>query len=80
MQQKEHSGNANILFFDFIFQHLLWLAQWGPVGNSLVFVKDNDIYYKPSVAESAVRITTDGSENIFNGVCDWVYEGKSTFH
>lgn len=51
------------------------LAQWGPTGNSIVFVKDNDIYFKPGALDTEIRITNDSNENIYNGVCDWVYEG-----
>lgn len=50
------------------------LAQWAPVGNGLVFVHDNNIFYKANVSSTPAQITTDGRENIYNGVCDWVYE------
>lgn len=50
------------------------LAQWSPSGNSLVYVQDNDIYYKKDVNTSAIRLTFDGNLTIYNGVCDWVYE------
>lgn len=53
--------------------HLL-LAEWGPIGNALVFVQDNNIYYKANVDAAPAQVTTDGRENIYNGVCDWVYE------
>lgn len=53
--------------------HLL-LAEWGPVGSSLIFVQDNNIFYKANVSTEPAQVTTDGRENIYNGVCDWVYE------
>lgn len=52
----------------------LALAEWGPVSNSILFIKENNIYFKSSVIAPAVQITNDGSVNIFNGICDWVYE------
>ena len=39
---------------------------------------ENDLYVVPGAelgeTTSAVRITTDGSDVVFNGVPDWVYE------
>lgn len=56
---------------DFIF-----LAEWGPVGNAIVFVENNNIYYKSNAIAAPVQITTEGSRSINYGTCDWVYEGK----
>nr|XP_037874086.1 inactive dipeptidyl peptidase 10 isoform X2 [Bombyx mori] len=55
---------------------LLQHAEWSPVGSSLVFVHDNDIYYKPRVLKTLIcRITKDGVPGvIFNGVPDFLYE------
>ncbi|CAG9570567.1 unnamed protein product [Danaus chrysippus] len=40
---------------------LLQYAEWSPVGSGLVFVYDNDIYYKPKVLKALVcRITSNG--------------------
>lgn len=58
---------------------------WSPVGHALAFVSKNDVYIisehdLSSVSPSAsstpphVRVTTDGSHTVFNGVPDWVYE------
>lgn len=56
-------------------QNQLELAEWGPKGNSIVFIQDSNIYFKPSVAQPIVQITNDGNfNNLFNGICDWVYE------
>lgn len=55
-------------------QNYLLLAEWGPVGSSLIFVQDNNIFYKANVSTEPAQVTTDGRENIYNGVCDWVYE------
>ncbi|CAK1543333.1 unnamed protein product [Leptosia nina] len=55
---------------------LLQHAEWAPVGSSLVFVHDNDIYYKPKVLKTLVcRITSNGIPGVvFNGVPDYLYE------
>lgn len=50
------------------------LAEWGPLGNSIVFIQENNIYFKASVNQEVIQITDDGNPNIFNGICDWVYE------
>lgn len=57
--------------------HLQFLG-WAPQGNAFVFVYRNNVYYKPSVRSPKVYpISTDGVANVvFNGVPDWVYEGK----
>ncbi|XP_033729006.1 dipeptidyl peptidase 4-like [Pecten maximus] len=51
---------------------------WGTSGHSVVFVQDNNIYYKSDITQNdvaAMQITTDGyHEEIFNGIPDWVYE------
>jgi dipeptidyl aminopeptidase len=58
-------------------------ASWSPVGHALAFVHSNDLYVIPESAmgdsnPKAVRVTTDGSETVFNGVPDWVYEEECT--
>lgn len=55
-------------------QHVVW----APKGNALAFVYRNDIYYKTSALTSHVyRITNTGQPGVvFNGVPDWLYEGK----
>ncbi|PZC79336.1 dipeptidyl aminopeptidase-like protein 6 isoform X1 [Helicoverpa armigera] len=55
---------------------LLQYAEWSPVGATLVFVHDNDIYFKPKVFKTLVcRITNNGIPGvIFNGVPDFLYE------
>jgi dipeptidyl aminopeptidase len=55
------------------------LVKWSPTGHSLAFVMENDMYVIPGQGMSgsqpdAIRITNDGSETVFNGVPDWVYE------
>ncbi|XP_023289115.1 venom dipeptidyl peptidase 4 [Orussus abietinus] len=56
----------------------LQLAVWAPKGNALVYVKQNNIFYRPE-AEVPLdyQITTTGVfGTIYNGVPDWVYEVK----
>ncbi|KAI9274596.1 dipeptidyl peptidase IV N-terminal region-domain-containing protein [Phascolomyces articulosus] len=47
-------------------------ATWSPTGHQVLFVMENDLYV--SDLEDTRRITFDGSETVFNGVPDWVYE------
>lgn len=52
---------------------------WGPSGTALAFVFRNDIYYQSDLTETSPprQITTNGElDVIFNGVPDWVYEGR----
>lgn len=56
----------------------LQLVRLAPVGSALVYVLDNDIYYRASGAAETVeqRVTFSGVPGVFyNGVPDWVYEG-----
>ena len=60
-------------------QEYLQHASWVPgSSNSLILVKNNDIFYKTHPTASKVeRITFDGHrEDIFNGVTDWLYKGR----
>ncbi|KAJ3242354.1 hypothetical protein HDU78_001415 [Chytriomyces hyalinus] len=50
------------------------LAIWAPNGNSVAWVRDNDIYVTSVETNTEVQITTDGSFDIMNGIADWVYE------
>lgn len=57
-------------------QLMLRYARWNRVGKGLIYVYENDIYYRnlPDSVED-IRLTTTGqSETIFNGIPDWVYE------
>lgn len=56
----------------------LQLFQWSSSSDSdaLVFVYQNNIYYKPSAfSEQSTQITSNGLDSkIFNGIPDWLYE------
>lgn len=53
-------------------------AKWSPTNSSLVIVDHYNMYYIPTVAKPnhVKQITFHGSENFFNGIPDWLYEGK----
>ncbi|XP_014604197.1 PREDICTED: venom dipeptidyl peptidase 4 isoform X1 [Polistes canadensis] len=54
----------------------LQLVTWAPRGNALIYVHQNNIFYRPS-AEIPIdyQITDSGIfGTIYNGVPDWVYE------
>ncbi|CAG8545177.1 16226_t:CDS:10, partial [Racocetra persica] len=54
-------------------QAVISYAEWSPVGHDIAFVKDNDVYVSLGLTEER-RITYDGSDVVFNGVPDWIYE------
>ncbi|KFB44705.1 AGAP008176-PA-like protein [Anopheles sinensis] len=47
-----------------------------PTGQSLAYVKDNNVYYRASLLEATeTSLTEDGVPGIiYNGIPDWVYE------
>ncbi|UYV66489.1 hypothetical protein LAZ67_4001855, partial [Cordylochernes scorpioides] len=54
-------------------------ASWGPVGNHMVYVFRNNIYYVPQMSPNPRPrvLTQSGVEDvIFNGIPDWLYEGE----
>ncbi|KAK6466803.1 inactive dipeptidyl peptidase 10 isoform X1 [Huso huso] len=54
---------------------VLQFASWGPHGNQLVYVFENNIYYQPDASSSAQRLVSTGKEGVLlNGVSDWLYE------
>ncbi|KAH7106073.1 dipeptidyl peptidase IV N-terminal region-domain-containing protein [Auriculariales sp. MPI-PUGE-AT-0066] len=51
------------------------VARWAPVGNSLAYVSNNDLYVLPEpAATTPIRVTATGNHSFFNGIADWVYE------
>lgn len=53
----------------------LALAEWSPNSIDIAYVQDNDVYlYSSEHSKTKKRITYDGSDLIFNGKPDWVYE------
>lgn len=44
---------------------------------SQMYIFENNIYYQTDVQSSSWRLTSSGQEGvIFNGIADWLYEGK----
>ncbi|GAA6068178.1 dipeptidyl aminopeptidase-like protein 6 isoform X1, partial [Tachysurus ichikawai] len=55
----------------------LQYAGWGPRGQQLIFIFENNIYYRATVESRIIRLVSTGKEGvIFNGLSDWLYEGK----
>ncbi|XP_047667758.1 dipeptidyl aminopeptidase-like protein 6 isoform X2 [Tachysurus fulvidraco] len=53
----------------------LQYAGWGPRGQQLIFIFENNIYYRSTVESRTFRLVSTGKEGvIFNGLCDWLYE------
>ena len=46
---------------------------FSPDGTHIAYVQDNDLYTIAIADGSITRLTTDGSETVFNGTLDWVY-------
>lgn len=47
---------------------------FSPDGRSVAFVRDNNIYVVDIASQRERQLTTDGNENIQNGILDWVYQ------
>lgn len=45
-----------------------------PDASRLSYVKDNDLYAIDTKSKKTRRLTRDGSEQILNGILDWVYQ------
>uniref|UniRef100_A0A4W5N5F6 A-type potassium channel modulatory protein DPP6 n=1 Tax=Hucho hucho TaxID=62062 RepID=A0A4W5N5F6_9TELE len=53
----------------------LQYAGWGPRGQQLIFIFENNIYYRSTVESRSIRLVSTGKEGvIFNGLSDWLYE------
>ena len=49
------------------------LSSFSPDGKYVAFVRDNDLYVVDVDSQTERRLTTDGSQQVFNGKADWVY-------
>lgn len=49
-------------------------AELSPNGSFVAFSKDNDLYFIETATGLEHRVTEDGTEDIFNGRLDWVYQ------
>jgi len=56
---------------------------FSPDGRFVSFVRENNIYIVDVATQRERQLTTDGNENIQNGILDWVYQeevyGRGTF-
>ncbi|XP_063777943.1 dipeptidyl aminopeptidase-like protein 6 isoform X3 [Pseudophryne corroboree] len=53
----------------------LQYAGWGPKGQQLIFIFENNIFYKMNADSRPIRLVSTGKEGvIFNGLSDWLYE------
>lgn len=49
-------------------------VSWSPDSNNVAFIYKNNIYLKDIQHDKVTQVTSDGSEQVFNGKPDWVYE------
>ena len=47
---------------------------FSPDGKRVAFVRKNDLYVLELASGKEIRLTLDGSDRVFNGKLDWVYE------
>jgi dipeptidyl peptidase IV, putative (fragment) len=53
----------------------LHFAGWGPTANQLVFIFENNVYFKSSVEDNPIKLTSSSTDSyIYNGIPDWLYE------
>lgn len=80
-----YSFNANYWIFDVETQIAepldpsepekhIQLASWSPQSNAIVFTRENNLFLRKLSSSSVIQITNDGSEDLFYGIPDWVYE------
>jgi len=48
--------------------------RFSPDGRRIAWVRDNDLWVYNLGLKREIRLSHDGSETVFNGVFDWVYE------
>uniref|UniRef100_A0A3Q1I5L8 Uncharacterized protein n=1 Tax=Anabas testudineus TaxID=64144 RepID=A0A3Q1I5L8_ANATE len=54
---------------------VLQFAGWGSQGQQLIFIFENNIYYKSTIESRTIRLVSTGQEGVvFNGLADWLYE------
>ena len=49
-------------------------VDFAPNGAHLAYVAANDLWVGHATEGGAQRITSDGSENVLNGILDWIYQ------
>ncbi|EPX71507.1 dipeptidyl peptidase [Schizosaccharomyces octosporus yFS286] len=83
-QRWRHSFTASYYLFDTLEKEVtplvpqeenlrISLAVWSPTGHQLAFVYENNLHVLTENRE-ILTLTTDGNENVFYGLSDWIYE------
>jgi dipeptidyl-peptidase-4 len=59
-------------------------ASFSPDGRMVAFVRANNLFVVDLATQRERQLTTDGTDNILNGIFDWVYQeeiyGRDNFH
>jgi len=59
-------------------------AAFSPDGRFVSFVRNNNLYVVDVATQRERQLTTDGNDDILNGILDWVYQeeifGRGNFH
>jgi dipeptidyl-peptidase-4 len=58
----------------------LMFAAFSPDGRRVAYVRENDLYTQEISSLRVVRLTFDGSDLVYNGRFDWVYEEELFLH
>lgn len=62
----------------FIMEPLLTAVLFFFFPSNQIFIFENNIYYCAHVGKQAIRVVSTGKEGvIFNGLSDWLYEGRT---
>ena len=56
----------------------LMFAKFAPDGQTVAYVRENNLYVESIATGEITQLTADGGEKIINGTSDWVYEEE--FH
>ncbi|XP_061696182.1 dipeptidyl aminopeptidase-like protein 6b [Syngnathoides biaculeatus] len=58
-----------------VHEAVLQFAGWGPKDQQMIFIFENNIYYRATVESRTIRLVSTGKEGVvFNGLADWLYE------
>ncbi len=59
-------------------------ASFSPDGKSIAFIRNNNLFVADLTTQKEAQLTKDGSDEVFNGSLDWVYQeevyGRGNFH
>jgi dipeptidyl-peptidase-4 len=82
------SSKANYFVYDLLSKKITEVsakgkqlfATFSPDGNSVAFVRDNNLFVKNLINGEEKQLTSDGKNNeVINGRSDWVYEEEFSF-